>query len=383
MKRFLLILGILVVVLTGTVLGLPFLIDVNRFRPMIESELSTSLGREVHLGELSLKPFQGIVSAADLSIADHPGYSRSAFLKAKALTVDIEVWPLLTQRTLNTSGITIVQPEVNLIQSEAGVWNYASLGSHSSDTPKASKNVEKGAAAGMAFLIQSIKLTNGKLTIAHLGSKSRPLVFDKANITITNFSPTSKFPFSLAATFPGGGEIKATGEAGPVPTHDASETPLNLDVHLTHTDLSASGLMAEGSGIDGLASIDADFKSNGKVADLSGKVRVEHLLLAKGGTASTKPVELDYSVQHNLKTQTGRIARGDIHIGTATAKLTGTYDVRNEPGSIKLNLTGPALAISELSPMLPAMGVTLPKGATIENGSALADVAFEIGRAHV
>ena len=44
--------GIVLAVLVVVVVSLPFLINVNQFKPMLESELSTALNREVKLGNL-------------------------------------------------------------------------------------------------------------------------------------------------------------------------------------------------------------------------------------------------------------------------------------------------------------------------------------------
>src|ERR1700757_2196107 len=52
--RWLRITGMAVAVLLVILLALPFLINVNSFRPKIESELTNVLGRPVTLGELSL-----------------------------------------------------------------------------------------------------------------------------------------------------------------------------------------------------------------------------------------------------------------------------------------------------------------------------------------
>ena len=54
MKRAIKIIAIVVVVLIVALVALPFLINVNSFRPRIESELTTALGRKVTVGNLSL-----------------------------------------------------------------------------------------------------------------------------------------------------------------------------------------------------------------------------------------------------------------------------------------------------------------------------------------
>jgi len=46
--------GIAVIVLLLVLLSLPFLINANEFRPMLESQLSQALGRPVKVGDLKL-----------------------------------------------------------------------------------------------------------------------------------------------------------------------------------------------------------------------------------------------------------------------------------------------------------------------------------------
>src|SRR5437762_625897 len=82
MKRVLKIIGIVVVVILLAVIALPFLVNVNSFRPKLESELSTALGRQVKVGNLSLSILSGSVSAEDLSISDDPAFSKGPFIQA-------------------------------------------------------------------------------------------------------------------------------------------------------------------------------------------------------------------------------------------------------------------------------------------------------------
>ena len=68
--------GIVVAVLLLIIIAIPFLINVNSFRPKLESALTEALGREVKVGNLSLSILSGTVSAEDLSIADDPAFSK-------------------------------------------------------------------------------------------------------------------------------------------------------------------------------------------------------------------------------------------------------------------------------------------------------------------
>ena len=74
MKRIATVFGITLVLLAVVLVSLPFLINANQFRPMLESKLSQGLGREVKLGDLKFSVLSGGVTASDLSIADHPAF---------------------------------------------------------------------------------------------------------------------------------------------------------------------------------------------------------------------------------------------------------------------------------------------------------------------
>jgi AsmA protein len=67
------------------IVSLPFLINVNQFKPMLESELSTVLNREVKLGNLKLSLLSGEVTADDLSVAEDQAFGKPAFVRAKSL----------------------------------------------------------------------------------------------------------------------------------------------------------------------------------------------------------------------------------------------------------------------------------------------------------
>jgi AsmA protein len=57
------VVGVVVVVIAA----IPLFVNVNIFRPLIEDQLTTALGRQVKLGDLSLSIFSGTVVARDLT----------------------------------------------------------------------------------------------------------------------------------------------------------------------------------------------------------------------------------------------------------------------------------------------------------------------------
>src|SRR5690242_11510951 len=122
------IVGIVVVVLLLIAIALPFLINVNSFRPKLESELTTALGRDVKVGNLRLSILSGSVSAEQLSIADDPAFSKSPFITAKSLDVGVDLMPLIFSKALHVNDITLTQPDISLVHAASGKWNFSSLG---------------------------------------------------------------------------------------------------------------------------------------------------------------------------------------------------------------------------------------------------------------
>jgi AsmA protein len=122
-RKGLLIAGIIVVVLVVIVVLLPALVDANKFRPMIESELQKSLDRQVHIGNLKLSLLAGGVVAEDISISDDPAFSREPFVRAKSLDVGVEMMPLIFSRALHVRSLTVREPEIQLLRTASGKWN--------------------------------------------------------------------------------------------------------------------------------------------------------------------------------------------------------------------------------------------------------------------
>src|SRR5579864_9118041 len=127
LRTVLIIVGVLIVL----VLVVPFLIPVNQFRPTIEEKTSAALGRKVEVGNLSFSLLRGSLSAQNLSIGDDPKFESSPFLTAKSLSVGVEIMPLIFSKTINVTGIAIVEPQMTLLKNPAGEWNYSTIGNSS------------------------------------------------------------------------------------------------------------------------------------------------------------------------------------------------------------------------------------------------------------
>jgi AsmA protein len=383
MKRFLKILGIVIVVLIILLIAVPFFVDANTFRPKLESELTDALGREVKVGNLSLSLLSGSVTADNISIADDPAFSRNAFVQAKDLKVGVEMMPLIFSRTLNITNLTLDQPQISLVKLENGQnWNFSSIGGKSSSAPPApEKTPEKAAApresaaSNPSLSVGKLNISNGKLTVTRANSNRPQRVYDKVNIEIKNFSFAASFPFEMTADTPSGGTMKLSGNAGPINPTNAAMTPLNAKLSVQKMNLATSGFIDPAAGIAGTAELDGTVVSDGHDAKVAGTLTATNLVVVQKGSPAGRPVEVKFAVVHDLERETGNLRQGDVEMGKAVAHLTGTYDAHGKVTSVNLKLVGDKMPVDDLEAMLPAVGVVLPPKATLKGGDLNVNVA--------
>ncbi|MGH9573128.1 MAG: AsmA family protein [Candidatus Acidiferrales bacterium] len=363
MKKVLIVVGIIVAVLIVAVIAIPFFVDANAFKPTLESDLSTSLGRKVEIGNISLKIWSGSIAVDKVAIADDPAFSQKAFLTAQQLKAGVALMPLIFSKKLEMLSLTIDAPQVSLIRSKSGTWNFSSLGGkNAKEEPTGSSSAN---AEGIS--VQKFSITNGKMTVAEPNGKGR--TYDNVSLVAENISYTSKFPFQFSANTPGQGAIKLTGEMGPVNSTNAAMTPLNAKLDVEHLDLASTGFVDPSSGLGGIVDFNGDLDSDGKMIDSHGSVRGQSLKLTAGASPSTVPVNVDYETTYNPTNQTGLLRQGNVHVGKAVANLTGSYDASGDQTTVNMKLNGRAMSVPDLEGFLPAVGVRLPSGATLQTGT--------------
>ena len=367
MKKPLVIIGAIVVVLLLIVLCLPLFINVNQFKPEIETKLNAALGRNVTIGNISLSILSGGVTVDDVAISDDPGFSKLPFLTAKSIGVGVELIPLIFSKQLNVESITVDSPDVNLIQHAGGKWNYSSLGgsSASSKSPKAPGNES----APPPLSVKKLKIKNGKIVVSTAGAGQKPSVYQSLDLEVSDLSPTTQFPFKLSVKGPGNGDIKVEGKAGPMNPSDPSMSPLNATVDVQHLDLANTGFIEPSSGVAGLLDFKGTANSDGKQLNSKGTIKVNKLKASPKGSPSSVPVIVDYSTVFTMQTRAGVLNQCDIKIGNAVQHLTGTYNAAGDPPKLDMKLSAPGMPLGDLEGFLPAVGVELPPGSKLKGGT--------------
>ena len=411
MKRLLKWIAIVVAVVIVVILVLPFLIDVNMFRPRIESELTNALGRKVTVGDLKLSLWSGSLAADNIAIADDPAFSNQPFVKADALDLGVNLMPLILSKKLEVRDITLTRPQVSLMRTPQGRWNFSTIGSPQAgstssgapaESPQPSKekpapskstgNQSQPASKASApsppdktqseqgleqnLSVGALNIRSGQITVADTNAASKARVYRNVNVTVKNFSFTSQFPFTLSADLPGGGNAKLDGTGGPVNRSDASLTPLQAKISVNQLDLAKSGFVDASSGFAGSVNFSGNIESDGNKARSMGDATASSLKLSPKGTPAAKPVALKYATSYDLQKETGQLVQGDVSLGHASAKLSGTYDLHGSTAALNMKLNADNMPVEDLQILLPALGVELPKGSSLQGGTLSADLTI-------
>jgi AsmA protein len=381
MRRTLRVILIIVAVLVVLVLVAPFLIPVNQFRPTIEEKASAALGRKVEVGNLSLSLFTGSLAADNLSIADDPKFSNSPFLTAKSIKVGVELVPLILHKDLNITTVIIDSPEVTLLRNPGGEWNYSSFGtsaakSQGQQTPPPPQQApppqaEKPAtSAGNEFSVEKLELRNGRVVVGATNSQKRN-TYDKVDLTASNVSPTTKFPVTLTAELPGGGTLKLDGTAGPLDKENTALTPVNAKLTVNNLNLASTGFLDPSMGLGGLLDLNATLASQNGEAVVSGSAKLSKALLVAGGSPAGVPVVIDFNTKYDLRKNRGVLEPSTLKIGSDVAHLSGTYEVPANSDAVVLHIKveGQNMPAKDLEAFLPAVGIHMPNGATLQGGT--------------
>ena len=411
MKRLLKWIAIVIAVLVVVVLVLPFLIDVNMFRPRIESELTNALGRKVTVGNLKLSLWSGSLAADNISIADDPAFSNRPFVRADTLDVGVNLMPLVFSKKLEVRDITLTHPQVSLMRTPQGKWNFSSLGNPQGANPSGgtqgessppsntkpappkpaasqTQSASKASAPSPGEKTQSeqgleqnlsvgaLNIRSGQISVADTNAPSKARIYRNVDVTVKNFSLSSQFPFTLSADLPGGGNAKLDGTGGPVNRNDTALTPLQAKISVNQLDLARSGFIDPSSGFAGSVNFSGNLESDGNKARSMGDATASSLKLSPKGTPASKPVALKYATSYDLEKSTGVLTQGDVSLGHASAKLSGSYDLHGSTAVLNMKLNADNMPVEDLEVLLPALGIELPKGSSLQGGTLTADLTI-------
>lgn len=373
MKRLLVIAGIIVGVLLLIVIAVPLFINVDSFRPDLEKKISAALNRTVHIGKLDASLLSGGATASDITIQDDPAFNKGPFLKASSVKVGVQLMPLIFSKQLKVTSLTVQKPDITLLKNAAGKWNYSTIGAGPQQ-----KSPEPSGKSAPDVSVDKFEIADGTVRVGHSGGHSagKESVYQNVNLVAHNISAHSAMPFTLSASMPGGGKMSLEGQAGPLNPADSAKSPLDAKLTLKHVDLGATGFVDANSGIGGTLDFDGQVKSDGHKLHSEGKANAEGLRVVKGGQPAKQPVALDYKSDYSLDQENGTI-NANLHTGNSLTNASGTLNAKGEDTLANLKIVGKNMPVNDVVGLLPAFGVVMPSGASLQGGNINMDLTAE------
>jgi len=373
MKRLLVISGIVVGILLLIVIAVPLFINVDSFRPDLEKKISAALNRTVHIGKLDASLLSGGATASDITIEDDPAFNKGPFLKASSVKVGVQLMPLIFSKQLKVTSLTVQKPDITLLKNAAGKWNYSTIGA---TQQKASPEPSGKSAPDVS--VDKFEIADGTVRVGHSSGHSagKESVYQNVNLVAHNISAHSAMPFTLSAAMPGGGKMELEGQAGPLNPADSAKSPLDAKLTLKHVDLGATGFVDASSGIGGTLDFDGQVKSDGHKIHSEGKANADGLRVVKGGQPAKQPVALDYKSDYSLDSENGTV-NANLHTGNSLTNASGTLNAKGEDTLANLKIVGKNMAVNDVQGLLPAFGVVMPSGASLQGGNINMDLTAE------
>jgi hypothetical protein len=224
-------------VVLASILALPYLVNLDRFRPQLESSLASSLKREVHLGHMELSLLAGGARVEQISIADDPAFNKESFLQAKSLGVGVSLLSLIFSRSLHITSLTIEEPKMTAIKSANGKWNFASIGNapknqdDDSDDEDAETSTASITSSMSSVVLDRIKISNATIELGSGPHASQKATLKNVDVDLKNVSLDSAITFSLSAAA-GDGKLRIEGNAGPINTAKDDDHSKGIAVHM-------------------------------------------------------------------------------------------------------------------------------------------------------
>jgi AsmA protein len=240
--------------------------------------------------------------------------------------------------------------------------------SNAPKTPKPAGANPEGTTMLENLSVDDAQIKNGSVTLTTTG-QTGSAVYQQLNAQITNLTPKTSSPFSVSGQLPGGGSVSANGKIGPFNQANNAATPLDAQVTLKHVEIGTAGVLPTDAGINGMADLRAQVQSDGQTLNAKGSTQIAGIKLAKNGTPSAKPVQLQFQIAQNEQAMTGQVQQAVFTVGKAAINMAGTYQTSGPTTAIDLKVNGDGVPIDEIVAFLPALGVRLPQGSQLKGGT--------------
>jgi uncharacterized protein involved in outer membrane biogenesis len=369
MKKIRFVVGIAAAALVLLLIAGWLLINPNRYRDVIQTQLENQLGRRVTLGEMSLGFFPLRFQVNTPLIAEAEGVGSQPFIRAEKLDVRVSLLPLLGGN-IRVDSLELQRPSVEFIRTTDGTWNFSTLGSKTETSAQAPAST-----GGSQISLARLVIHDGEVGITDLQAKKPRTGYDHIDLTVLNYAPGKAFTYDLAAHVQGQEKqlIRLAGEAGPVSPNDPAATPFQGKLTLDQVQVAAlMKFMDTGStNIEGILSGESD------VANQSGSTSVAGQLKLDGARINNLDVGYPISAKYNLSYRTSEdvvaIDDATLSLGQTPLSVTGTMALTDPQPTIDLRIKSGDVSIAEIARLASAFGVAFAPGTNV-TGQLSADV---------
>ena len=160
MRRFLLVIGLIVcLVIFGLVVFL-VTFDADRYRPQVVSQLERSLGRPVKLSRLSLGWHGGIaIQLQGLAIDDNAASANEPPIQVESASAVVRLAPLL-RKEVQVASVVLTRPHINVTRDAQGRINLLGLAAAASPAGASGRTAKVGQQA-VSVNIDSLRIAQG------------------------------------------------------------------------------------------------------------------------------------------------------------------------------------------------------------------------------
>jgi AsmA protein len=211
------VIGILVVLVIVALLVVPRFVDINKYKPKLESMVSESTGRSFSIGgdiDLTLFPWAG-VSLSDMHLGNAKGFKEKDFASVEDFEVRVKLLPLIF-KDVQVKRFIVKRPRIALEKDKAGRGNWEDL---VKARPKKEGEEEPGPDKELSLPIKNLEvgefaITSGEFVwIDHQKDTERRLT--EVNLSLDTVSPDQPIGLELSARL-NGQPIEIDGEVGPL-----------------------------------------------------------------------------------------------------------------------------------------------------------------------
>ncbi|MDX8381248.1 MAG: AsmA family protein [Ghiorsea sp.] len=173
MLKLVKIISVLLVFVFIALLAIPFFVNVNDYKPEIQSVVKDATGRHIDIGNIKLRLFPWVgVTLSDIKLENASGFKQSNMLEAQSIDVQVALMPLLDQQ-VEVKRFELDSPKIWLAQLKDGTNNWSDLQQNNADTDNtgstnttrqpSAHQPQKNTPLPMAFEAKLLQLKHGQI----------------------------------------------------------------------------------------------------------------------------------------------------------------------------------------------------------------------------